>query len=863
MNKLLSFAIDSPKKVFVALILSIVVLLSLGTNLVIDTDPENMLPEDNSARVLHNEIKKRFNIHDLIVVGVVNNKNSDGIYNPQTLSKIHTLNTAIEKIDGVIRQDILSLPSSDNVTQSENNTLLFQWLMKEPPKSKIEALQLKNYVDRLPLAVNTLVSGDDKAAAIYVPITAKKEAYRISQEIQATIDSFGQSENGDKFYFTGVPVAQDTFGIEMFQEMAVAVPVTSILLLLMMFVFFRSTALVNGPVLMAHAVVMVTMGLLVATGNTVAIMSSLIPIFLIPISIVDSVHVLSEFSDKYKPGEDVKKRIHKTISGLFKPMLYTSLTSAAGFASLVFTPIPPIQIFGLFVAFGIMLAFLLTITFIPAYIVSMKEEKLIKMAESRKTSANSTVIGRFVRGLGKKVVAMPLLISVVMGGVLVFSVYGIQLIQVNDNPVHQFGPSHKIRIADRVLNEHFSGTYNAFMVLNKAVSLKDKDEYFHEIKQITYSDNNLSILWGKLEKASTSEDFNETLKNILVNIENPQYQLNDHYAKSRLYEVTEKHLSKLNYFTEPSALAYIENLQEGLMESGLIGKINSLPDLVKTVARELRSGEDQDFSIPDSRQGVRQTLLSFQSSHRPHDLWKMVTPDYQSSALWMQLKTGDNQDMEKVLDYVDQYLAENPLPEGVSVEWGGLTYLNVIWQNAMVNGMLDSLKTAYVVVFFMMILLFRSVLLSVVAMIPLSITILCIYGAVGLTGKNYDAPVAILSSLVLGLTIDFAIHFIERARSLYNQGKSWPEVMSEMFEEPARAIFRNALVVSLGFAPLLISVLTPYQTVGMFLASIMLLSALVTLIVLPHVMIRLPKWVFTQSLNNDFSRAAKSTEDAL
>jgi uncharacterized membrane protein YdfJ with MMPL/SSD domain len=65
-----------------------------------------------------------------------------------------------------------------------------------------------------------------------------------------------------------------------------------------------------------------------------------------------------------------------------------------------------------------------------------------------------------------------------------------------------------------------------------------------------------------------------------------------------------------------------------------------------------------------------------------------------------------------------------------------------------------------------------------------------------------------------------------------------------MFEEPARAIARNTIVISLGFTPLLFAPLIPYQTVGIFLASIMLYSGLATLWVLPALLTLLQKPLF-------------------
>ena len=120
------------------------------------------------------------------------------------------------------------------------------------------------------------------------------------------------------------------------------------------------------------------------------------------------------------------------------------------------------------------------------------------------------------------------------------------------------------------------------------------------------------------------------------------------------------------------------------------------------------------------------------------------------------------------------------------MQWGGLTYLNVVWQQAMVNGMLNALLGSFFVVLLMMLVLFRSFWLGLLAMLPLSITIAFIYGLIGWVGKDYDMPIAVLSALTLGLSVDFAIHFIERTREMLRTSGSFETASEYMFEEPAR-----------------------------------------------------------------------------
>jgi predicted RND superfamily exporter protein len=222
----------------------------------------------------------------------------------------------------------------------------------------------------------------------------------------------------------------------------------------------------------------------------------------------------------------------------------------------------------------------------------------------------------------------------------------------------------------------------------------------------------------------------------------------------------------------------------------------------------------------------------------------MVTPDFSSTAVWLQLKSGDNQDMSRVTEVLDNYLASNPFPDDIEVRWAGKTYINVVWQDAMVKGMLYSLAGAFLAVFVMMSLLFRSLRLGLLAMVPLTVTILGVYGIIGWIGKDYDMPIAVLSSLTLGLSVDFAIHFIERARAMLKADGSFEKAMQGMFEEPARAIARNAIVIAIGFTPLLFAPLVPYITVGAFMAAIMALSGITTLVLLPAILSWAGPWLF-------------------
>jgi predicted RND superfamily exporter protein len=230
---------------------------------------------------------------------------------------------------------------------------------------------------------------------------------------------------------------------------------------------------------------------------------------------------------------------------------------------------------------------------------------------------------------------------------------------------------------------------------------------------------------------------------------------------------------------------------------------------------------------------LAQFLFLFQSSGDPNDLDNFLDRERRQANVWVQLKGGDNQQMAGVERYLENFVESNPLPEGMTLHWSGLTYINKVWQDLMVAGMLKAILGSFLVVFVLMLIEFRSLVLGVLAMVPLSMSIILSYGIIGWVGKDYNMPIAVCSSLALGLGIDFAIHFLQRFKTHYAVTGDVAETTRYMFGEPGRAIARNAVVISIGFLPLLLSSLGPYVTVGFFFAMLMFFSTVSTLFLLP------------------------------
>ena len=201
----------------------------------------------------------------------------------------------------------------------------------------------------------------------------------------------------------------------------------------------------------------------------------------------------------------------------------------------------------------------------------------------------------------------------------------------------------------------------------------------------------------------------------------------------------------------------------------------------------------------------------------------------------MQLKSWDAVAMEQVLDRVKLYIASNT-KDLDAFRPAGIAYFNLVWNHEVLWGMLYGFILSSVMVFFLMALCFRSLRWGVVAILPLLFTILVIYGFVGFVGKDFDMPISVLSTLSLGLATDFAVHFVGRFRQRRAElGRNPPldECLIWTVARPGKGIVRNSVLFALGFSVMVFAALTPYITVGLFMAAIMLLSALTTLVYLP------------------------------
>lgn len=826
---LTEFAIRKPKLVMILGALLTLFFLAAFPSLKTDTDPVHMLPADNPSVLQYDEIKKTFDVNDIVGIGI-RMKDGSSLFTVDGLTKIHKITKEISQIEDkeisdsasmrffrklqflrygeevnhdrqlFDKRDLISVSLIDDIVKNQNGELLVTRLMPAPPTSEKEAQELLVKLNNNPMVAGKMASPDGNMVGIVVPLLPgkKERSYYLSQKME----EIAKKHLGDKeeFYMGGLPMAESTFGNEMFVQMGVYAPLAGLVIFLLMLYFFRSLKIVAAPMVLGVMVVIWSMGSLIYSGNVIHIMSSMIPIFLLPIAVLNSIHILSKLSERIHHHKSKEDAIRDVMKELFTPMLYTSLTTIVGFASLATTGIPPVVVFGITIAFGVFLAWILSMIFIPAYTMLLSNDALevFSQAGLKKSPFVEVVqvFKNFSWNYPKAVIGGSLII-------IIISAIGLQKIVINDNPVRWFKENHPLRVASDVMNEKVAGTYMSNL-------------YFE-----------IPALEQKVEAGGDFDDFATEEKAEAPSI---------------------KDIEVIRYIKKVGDFLVSIKDNEG---KPVIGGVTSIVDVLEKINHTIKG----KMELPASRQEVSQYMFLFESGDikKGRDMWKLITPgDSTKTQMWTYFKSGDNQNMIHVLKEFEKFQAENPAPVlkdqngkeyPLQVKWSGIMQINNVWQAEMVTGMMESLVGSFIIVLIMMIVLFRSVTWAVIAMLPLTITILFIYGIIGFTGKFYDMPIAVLSSLTLGLSIDFAIHFIEHARMYNQRNKNVEKTYHEIFSGTAQAIWKNVLVISIGFLPLFFAGLVPYLTVGSFFFAIMLVSGITTLILMPAVLKVLYKYL--------------------
>jgi uncharacterized protein len=307
--------------------------------------------------------------------------------------------------------------------------------------------------------------------------------------------------------------------------------------------------------------------------------------------------------------------------------------------------------------------------------------------------------------------------------------------------------------------------------------------------------------------------------------------INDHFGGT----------SKLNIILEadesgkmksPEVLRLIDKMQHKIDANlEIVGNTFSLADYLKRMNKVMNADKEDFNSIPNSQELNAQYLLLYEMSGNPENLWKVVDYDYKIANVTIQLKSDNSKAIKSAIALVEDFKGDFE-KLGISVNYAGSGYKALIFTDLILEGQIKSLVMSLFIIIILLTLMFKSFWAGLIGSVPIVITAIIGFGTMGLLNIPLSTTTALISSIAIGIGIDYAVHFIERYKIYALETGDKQRTMEGTMHHSGRAIIFNATVVIAGFLVLLASVFPPNRSLGALVSLNMFTSFLGTVTIM-------------------------------
>jgi len=752
---IVDFDLKYPRTIIAA---SILLTLLMGWNIPkmqLEPDVKALMPQDFEIITSMKEMEDTFGGNDLVVVSLT----SENIFSPGTLEKIEAMTAEIETLATV--DQVTSITNVPDV-QGTPDGFEVRELIEEFPQSESLIDSLKKQIAGNKMIYGTLVSTDFKKAGIIAFLNVASHENTDKEIYQTFMAIKHKYEGPEQIHIAGLPITRREVSTTMTSDMKKLFPYGIILMILLLVFSFRSWMGTFLPFVVVIMSIVFTVGLMVLFHVKMTVVEMMIPVMLIAIANSYSIQIVTQYFVEYirNPKADKDSLIRLILSYLTTPVFLSGFTTLIGFLSLQSHILPPAKHLGLFCACGTTIAFIFSLTFMPAALKLLDFPMILKTTtESRdKTS-------RFLAGWGHFFVRFrkPFLIFCLLMIIAIST--GIARIIVDTNPVAYWKKSSEIRRSNEVIDRNFGGS------------------------------STLSIL-------ATGD------------------------------------------IKDPEFLKKIENLCAFLEKQPVVTRANSIVDQLKRMNQAFHGDSSQYNVIPATNEEVAQYLFLYSLTGNTKDLDRFVDYDYTQAQILARVNDSGSKVSYKLYTDTKDYIAKNLGTENFPSVSGMAPLIGVL-SELIIDGQIRSLLLSIVCVFLIIAVSFRSLTAGLISIIPLSGAVLCLFGIMGYIGITLNMATAMLSSIMIGVGIDYTIHFMYRFRLEAQKGADAEDAVIRTLTTSGKGIVYNATSVIIGFMVLMLSGFEPIFFFG-FLIVVSITGCLFgALTILPALLVWIkPAFVF-------------------
>ena len=848
----------------------------------LDNNNLRFVPSDDTALKTSQWIDNNFGSSFFILVGL--EREYGTVFDREFLGRIREYTRTIQEIS--IVKEVTSLISADYITSDGDAIVVEKLVGDDFSGSPEEIAGLKHRLLSWDMYDRALFSDDFTATQILIPLTISSDEVA-SKEIS---DKFIQIRDIARetfsdlatVYVTGMPVIAATVNEAMNADLKLLVPLVILVVLLVLFFSFRGFTPVVLPLLTVLIAVIWSVGAMPLFGIKLSVISTVLPVILVAVGSAYGIHVVTHYltgrGSAVMNRQEHRELVLSVVMKIRKPVFLAALTTFVAFVSFCFTSVAPCREFGYFASFGVIAAFAVAITLIPALLIIRGPRPMktrIRGARMGKDSEErvSVFIADSLVGIARRRKTV-FFITILVG---IISLYGLSKLIIDNVMVEYFRDDTDIHKSDVFIRRQFGGSKVVSVVVEA-----DRSEFILRPDTLAALDGLSQFLQYKVPNVGKVMGFTDLVKRInqVFNADESPSGLQPTVIRTGQTDAPNDDfgfgfgfddVNDINNFSG-NIVNDIDNIEDSGTGQGrgaaaytadeliaLFDRAGSLSrgmnanDLVWELKRQVNYEGASYYEIPlDPKRYGKETpdelrrLISNYLVLLSGNISSYANDPLEPTAVkaTVQLRTVGMGDSEAIFREIERYVAAN-FPADVKVTVGGTTMVERSLNNLVVQSQLISMFFSIICVFVIVALSNKSLIAGCIGIAPLSISVLINFAVMGFAGIKLNLGTSMVASVSVGIGIDYTIHYLEAYKREY-RASAGGDFLWRTFISSGKAIIINAVSVGAGFAVLLFSRFTMLADLGLLIAITMISSALVSLTVLPALLGLLkPKFVFT------------------
>jgi predicted RND superfamily exporter protein len=839
----------------------------------LDNNNIRFLPDKNPAKLISEYVDETFGGQVMILVGLERPYRT--VFEKSFLGRIRDFSQAVENTEYI--KSVNSIMSTQYITGDNDSIIVSDLVPEDFSGTDEEITELRRRIASWDLFRGSLVSDDLSATQILITLNAltadftRPEVTRSIEKIRKIADEIFAGEA--EVYFTGQPIINEIINKSIITDNLLLIPMVVIVVLAMLFFSFRRFTFVALPFLTVIIAVIWAIGLAALFGIKLSVITTILPVILVAVGSAYGIHIVTHYMEdtrqKTLTVTEHRELVIGLVKKLIKPVFLAALTTMAGFVSFCFTPIVPMREFGFCASFGVFTAFAVAVLFIPSMFL-LRGPRVLKERQKEQTGGHfSNTIAVFFTRIAEK----RNMVLVLAALAVVISLYGLSKVIVDNAVVEFFQKETDISRSDRFIREYFGGSKD----LNLVIVADTTEELLHpDVLQAV--DNLSAYLTANVPDVGKVVGFTDIIKRInqVFNVgESPEGLQNtmSHNAGNSFgfNDNASGDFGFGNFDSDDTHYIETPRQENGFQESGFNITQYNTADILRfldsaagksphmsgsELVRELKRLTNYDgmayYEIPsnprrygkETHEELQRLIANYLVLLSGDDDSGYSNDPLEPTAIrtMVQMRTTGSRDSKAVIDTIKEFIAVN-FPKNVRVViGGGITYEMAV-TDLIFNSQLISIFISVLIVFLIIAVSNKSLIAGVIGAVPLTLAILCNFAVMGFLGIKLSLGTALISSLAVGIGIDYTIHFIEFFKHEYQSGRQ--NFLQLTFIGCGKAIMINALAVGAGFGVLAFSQFKIIAELGLLIALSMLITAFVSLTVIPALLTAIkPKFIY-------------------